>query len=109
MMTNSGMAEALARLWTKFLPEIEMRLVSMESAVLALDAGTLSDAVRNEAHQAAHKLAGTLGTFGLHRGTELARNAENVLEGDGLLPGTANASDLNLWTGELRSLIDSHG
>jgi HPt (histidine-containing phosphotransfer) domain-containing protein len=107
MATNSGMAEALARLWIKFLPEIDRRLIAIESAVLALNAGTLSDELRDEAHQAAHKLAGTLGTFGLHRGTELARNAENVLEGDGLLPGTSSASDLILWTHELRSLIDN--
>ncbi len=98
------MAEALARLWTKFLPEIDRRLVVVESAVQAMCAGALSDELREDAHQAAHKLAGTLGTFGLHRGTELARNAELVLEGDAPLAGN---SELTAWIAELRALIDS--
>jgi len=98
------MAEALTRLWTKFLPEIDRRLVMVESAVQAMRAGTLSDELREDAHQAAHKLAGTLGTFGLHRGTELARNAELVLEGDAPLAGN---SELTTWIAELRTLIDS--
>jgi HPt (histidine-containing phosphotransfer) domain-containing protein len=104
MATNAGMAEALARLWTKFLPEIDRRLVVVESAVQAMHAGALSDELREDAHQAAHKLAGTLGTFGLHRGTELARNAELVLEGDAPLAGN---SELTAWIAELRTLIDS--
>ena len=98
------MAEALARLWTKFLPEITQRVAVLEAAAQALSVGLLSTEQRNAAHAAAHKLAGTLGTFGLHRGTELARNAELVLEGDTPLTGS---SELAAWIAELRSLIDS--
>ena len=104
MATNPGMAEALARLWTKFVPEITQRVAVLESAVQAMHGGTLSDVLREDAHQAAHKLAGTLGTFGLHRGTELARNTELVLEGDAPLAGNA---ELTAWIAELRALIDS--
>ena len=104
MTTNPGMADALARLWTKFLPEIYRRLVVVESAGQATHAGALSDELREDAHQAAHKLAGTLGTFGLHRGTELARNVEHILEGDTPL---ARSSELTAWIAELRCLIDS--
>ena len=98
------MTEALARLWTKFLPEITQRVAVLEAAVQAMRAGALLDELREDAHQAAHKLAGTLGTFGLHHGTELARQAELVLEGDAPLAGS---SELNGWIAELRSLIDS--
>jgi HPt (histidine-containing phosphotransfer) domain-containing protein len=65
------MSEALGRLWTKFLPEIEQRLELLETAARSLEAGHLAEDDREAAHQAAHKLAGVLGTFGLHRGTEL--------------------------------------
>jgi HPt (histidine-containing phosphotransfer) domain-containing protein len=82
MATNPllpSMADTLARLWTKFLPEIEARVELVHQAAQALAAGDLPDAQRIEAHGAAHKLAGTLGTFGLHRGTDPAREAENIL------------------------------
>jgi HPt (histidine-containing phosphotransfer) domain-containing protein len=104
MATNAGMAEALARLWTKFLPEITQRVDVLETAAQTLSVGLLSTGQRDAAHAAAHKLAGTLGTFGLHRGTELARNAELVFEGHTPL---AASSELSVWIGELRSLIDS--
>jgi HPt (histidine-containing phosphotransfer) domain-containing protein len=104
MTTNAGMAEALARLWTKFLPEITQRVAVIEAAAQAVRAGALSNELRQDAYAAAHKLAGTIGTFGLHRGTELARNAELVLEGDAPLAGN---SELTAWIAELRALVDS--
>jgi HPt (histidine-containing phosphotransfer) domain-containing protein len=98
------MADGLARLWTKFLPEIEQRLTLLESAASALADGALADDQRNGAHQAAHKLAGTLGTFGLHRGTEVARQAEvllaNEVEAD-------QAPTLREWAEELRLIVRS--
>jgi HPt (histidine-containing phosphotransfer) domain-containing protein len=98
------MQEALARMWTKFLPEIENRLALLESAAHSLDAGLLADEDREAAYQAAHKLAGVLGTFGLHRGTELARQVEVGLAET--IPA-ATAADLSCWVSELRLLIDS--
>jgi len=97
-------AEALNRLWTRFLPEIEHRLALVESASGAASAGALDSATRQAAHEAAHKLAGSLGTFGLQRGTELARQIEHILDEE--VPSSA-ANDLKLWTAELRSLIQS--
>ena len=74
--------EALDRLWIQFLPQMEERLVKLELAAQALAKGALSDGLRTEAHDAAHKLAGVLGTFGLTKGTVLAREAEIVFSGD---------------------------
>jgi HPt (histidine-containing phosphotransfer) domain-containing protein len=96
------MAEALARLWTKFLPDTEQRVAILEVAAQALAAGSLSNEQRESAHAAAHKLAGTLGTFGLHRGTDLARQAELGFAGE----DAVSAADLSLWITELRMLID---
>ena len=97
-----AMLEALGRLWTKFLPEIKSRLTILEAAAQTLESGTLSCDERESAHQAAHKLAGVLGTFGLHRGTELARQTELVFAEE----HTASAADLSSWIAELRLLID---
>ncbi len=60
--------EALDRLWNQFLPQIEERVATLETASQALSAGELSDELRDAAHAVAHKLAGILGTFGLTKG-----------------------------------------
>ena len=101
-----AMADALARLWTKFLPEIESRVAILEAAARAHASGSLTEQQREQAHAAAHKLSGTLGTFGLHRGTELARECENFLAGEH--PSTPKF-ELESKTAELQALIRSRG
>ncbi len=77
-----SMNEALDRLWKQFLPQIEERVAALESAATALAEDKLSHDQREAAHAAAHKLAGILGTFGLTKGTILAREAELLCSGD---------------------------
>jgi HPt (histidine-containing phosphotransfer) domain-containing protein len=79
---QESMNEALDRLWKQFLPQIEERLAALESAGAALAAGSLSRDQREAAHAAAHKLSGVLGTFGLTKGTILARQAEILCSGE---------------------------
>jgi len=98
------MTEALARLWTKFLPEITQRVAVLEAAAQALSVGLLSAEQRDAAHAAAHKLAGTLGTFGLHQGTDLARQAEALLAEE---ISRVDAVHLEGYVRELRTLLDS--
>ena len=81
--------EALDRLWKQFLPQIEERVDLLEAASEALTAGKLSDERRDAAQAAAHKLAGVLGTFGLTKGTILAREAEMLYAGDDADPAAA--------------------
>jgi HPt (histidine-containing phosphotransfer) domain-containing protein len=76
MPNPSAVTEAMNRLWTQFSPQIEERVSLLESAALAFAEGSLTSAQCEEASSAAHNLAGVLGTFGLDRGTELAREAE---------------------------------
>ena len=76
-------AEAMNRLWAQFLPQIEERVATLEAAATAASGGTLTPVLREQAAAAAHKLAGTLGTFGLNQGTELARQAELLYTTDG--------------------------
>jgi HPt (histidine-containing phosphotransfer) domain-containing protein len=76
------MAEAMNRLWAQFLPQIEERVAILEAAARAASEGTLTPALREQAAAAAHKLAGTLGTFGLKQGTEVARQAEQLYTAD---------------------------
>jgi len=63
-------------MWVRFFPETALRIQILEAAARAAQTGGLSSEERERAHAAAHKLAGVLGTFGLTRGTELARELE---------------------------------
>ena len=99
----ASMTEALSGLWRKFLPDIELRVGLVEAAAKALESNSLSREQREEAHDAAHKLAGILGTFSLPHGTDLARNAECLLAEE-ISP--ASATELNAWVRELRLMVN---
>jgi HPt (histidine-containing phosphotransfer) domain-containing protein len=71
-----ALSHALDRLWMRFLPDIKERVAILEAAAAAAHAGTISKDEQEAAEAAAHKLAGTLGTFNLPRGTILARELE---------------------------------
>jgi len=64
---NAALAAAIERLWVQFLPQMHERVDTLATAAGSVAAG---------AQAAAHKLAGSLGTFGLTRGTELAHELE---------------------------------
>ena len=73
-----NLSEAVERLWTRFLPQMLERVAILETAAAACNAGNLSIEQRQTANDAAHKLAGVLGTFDLPRGTILARELEGM-------------------------------
>lgn len=73
---DPALAEAMNRLWVKFLPQMERRVATLEAAAAGLANGSITSAQQEAASSDAHKLAGVLGTFGLNEGTELARVAE---------------------------------
>jgi len=95
---------ALDRLWIQFLPQLEERVSALEAAGSALAAGGLSIGLKGDANSAAHKLAGVLGTFGLTRGTDLAREAESIYA-DGLETDPLMAARLRKIAAELRAIV----
>jgi HPt (histidine-containing phosphotransfer) domain-containing protein len=70
----------LATLWERNLPTLRERLDVLDRAAAAAASGRLTEASRAEAHGIAHKLSGSLGMFGYHRGTEIARQIEAILD-----------------------------
>ena len=70
----------LAGLWEKSRQTIADRIEILQQARSLAAAGKLDEPARLRAADSAHKLAGVLGTFGLPRGTELAREAEELFE-----------------------------
>jgi HPt (histidine-containing phosphotransfer) domain-containing protein len=85
MVTIPGqpdLGNALDKLWRQFLPQMIERVDAIDAAVSALSEGALTIDQRVAANSAAHKLAGVLGTFGLTRGTVLAREAEMLFSSE---------------------------
>lgn len=97
---------ALNRLWTKYLPQIEERVATLEAAAAGLSDGTLTLDEQESASATAHKLAGVLGTFGLHDGTILAREAE-VAYGSDLDSSQVVAARLREIAAQLRVLVSA--
>jgi HPt (histidine-containing phosphotransfer) domain-containing protein len=84
---GSPIAEAMNRLWVKYLPQMEERVATLRKAAESTANGKLTEIEQQRAGAEAHKLAGVLGTFGLKEGTDLAREAESLygstLDGSG--------------------------
>jgi diguanylate cyclase (GGDEF)-like protein len=78
---DDAMKLAMRGIWERSRDVIMGRVVVLEAAVLALLAGNLTAESRRQAEREAHKLAGTVGTFGFDEASILAREAEDLLAG----------------------------
>ncbi|MEO6910075.1 MAG: Hpt domain-containing protein, partial [Edaphobacter sp.] len=87
--------------WERNLPTLYERLDLLDRAALAAASGTLAEATRTEALDIAHKLAGSLGMFGHHRGTEIARDIEQILKA----PTPESLANLAAFTTDLRRAL----
>ena len=81
MSQDDAIKLAMRGIWERSRDVIMGRVVVLEAAVLALLAGNLTADSRRQAEREAHKLAGTVGTFGFDQASTLAREAEELLAG----------------------------
>ena len=72
--------DLLATLWSRSRETIGERLDILRTTHRVLRANPTDKSARRAGADAAHKLAGILGTFGLPDGTNLARHVEVMLE-----------------------------
>ena len=86
-LTNSEEFRAeIARIWVESENVMHARLDAIDAAGAALLSGSLDAERRAAATHGAHKLAGSLGTFGLPEGSELASELEVMLRAPGIPP-----------------------
>jgi HPt (histidine-containing phosphotransfer) domain-containing protein len=95
----------LAALWDRSKHTVAERAALLQIAVDLWMKDRLDEPTRLSAVDSAHKLAGVLGTFGLPRGTELARKAE-VLFGESGSAGKEEIGQLQLLLAELTRMIE---
>ena len=75
--------EWVADLWTKMKPAARAQVRVLATALSELRDGRLTPDVRHEAWWEAHRLAGSLGSYGFSDGAEAAEQMAALLEGDG--------------------------
>lgn len=78
--TRQRVMAAVAQVRKQFQTTVSGRLAVLEQASVALEEGTLSDQLRQQAQAEAHKIAGAAGIFGVPHGSQLARSIERLLE-----------------------------
>lgn len=103
---DEDLREVLAELWSRYRPSIIGQVEVLEEAVHELGQGRLSDPARRHAEGEAHKLAGSLGSFGFPHGTDLARELELTLASPGG-PAVSEAPHLAERVSALRRELDS--
>ena len=74
---------AVVAIWEKYSGTLFERVALLERATSALREGSLSEELRRDAEMEAHKLAGSLGTFGLPEGSKLAGEIEMIFQPEG--------------------------
>lgn len=77
-------SQSMSQLWEQYRDLMAQRMAVLQAAAIATQTGNLTEALRQDASRAAHKLAGVLGMFDRDAGTVWARELEQLL----LAPGT---------------------
>ena len=99
------MQSMISALWERSRHTVVERAQLLQSAGELWNDNRLDAATKLRAVDSAHKLAGVLGTFGLPRGTDLAREAEGLF-GQSTPPDKAEIERLQVLLEELTRLID---
>ena len=94
----------LSAVWERSRHTVAERAALLQKAGALLTENRMDEATQQRAVDSAHKLAGVLGTFGLPRGTDLAREAEGLF-GQTTPPGKVEIERLQVLLAELATLI----
>lgn len=70
----------ISNIWEQVKGTVQHRVSLLEQAITLLHHNQLTDDVRQQAVQTAHKLIGSLGMFGVDRGSQLAQAMQPLLE-----------------------------
>jgi len=100
------LSAGIERIFWAHKDDMQRCVATVEAAVAAIAAGGLDEDLRARAEADAHKLAGSLGTFGLLRGSDLARVLLHSLTA-GSAVAVAEAAALADCVGALRAELDA--
>ncbi|MEL6354030.1 MAG: response regulator [Cyanobacteria bacterium J06627_28] len=98
----------LAAACQRYFRTASQQVATLEQALDAIAQNTLTFDLHQASHVSAHKLAGSLGSFGIAGGSQLARQVETQLQSIApqQLVDDASVSQLRDWVMQLRERID---
>ena len=88
MTSQDEVAKKVDALWHKHLPTIRSRMEVIALGLEALQRGDITEQLQITAAQEAHKLAGSLGAFGLNNGSDAAAEIEKLFSAEEALTDT---------------------
>ncbi|KOP28327.1 transcriptional regulator [Hapalosiphon sp. MRB220] len=97
---------AIAKAREDFKAKVSSRLTVLEQASNALKEGALNSQLRLHAQQEAHKLTGSLGSFGFARGSVLAEKIESILQGKTAINQSSLSQSFHELVKELRQELE---
>ena len=101
-------AARLQELWRTSKPQILERMAVLHSSCEGLAENSANAGARSSGLEAAHKLSGVLGVFGLPQGSEIASSIEFLLKPGELLTADDLAT-LRMSVAELDAMIAAKG
>ncbi len=96
----------LTEIWNRHHTQTIERVEAIDRVIIAISDRALTPEIRTQAENAAHTLAGTLGTFGLMLGSQVAKQIELLLKANPELT-PAQVIELQDGTARLREEIAS--
>lgn len=107
---EQSIQSAVANIWAKTKGASLDRVLLLEQAIARLQAGTLDSDIRQQAIGAAHKLVGSLGTFGLEAGSHWAQQIEWLLQSEAItgnrVPPPSVIEQATRWITALRQVVN---
>lgn len=102
---GSSEIHALTQIWETYKPLMASRVEALEMIIQAARQGTLTAEIKKHAAADAHKLVGSLGSFGFEIGSKLARQVEETLNLTTPL-NPEQVAQLATWVQALRLTLD---
>src|SRR5919199_1099087 len=93
------------QMWGNFKESLGSPMALFEQAIAQISTGTLDGELGSKAQAQAHRLIGSLGSFGLPKGSEVARQIEQLLCLESLGPNEAR--QLEELVGQLKQAVEN--
>ncbi|MET0113180.1 MAG: response regulator [Limnospira maxima] len=98
--------QSIQKVWERFRETLDDRIITIEKAIAAANDGQINLQMQKQARQEAHKLAGSLGTFGRREGSTVAREIELILQLDTSLI-SEHLPSLSILIDRLRQIVET--
>ncbi|RAQ48952.1 transcriptional regulator [Arthrospira sp. O9.13F] len=98
--------QSIQKVWERFRETLDDRIITIEKAIAAANDGQINLLMQQQARQEAHKLAGSLGTFGRREGSTVAREIELILQLDTSLI-SEHLPSLSILIDRLRQIVET--